>query len=170
MAAAHSDYLYTLALLAMTFVGFTAIVMILRQNLGGALSRFDALVTRFFMVWGFLIAYGAMLPPLLAAFGLPASAIWRGCSAVIGLLLLALSLFYPLLRGKATGERAPALTFGQSAAGVAIGAIALVDATVPFDVQLASAIYLLVLTLTLAQASVGFIITLSFILTHTKPK
>ena len=65
-----SAYLYTLAVMAMTFVGFTAIVMILRQSLGAPLSRFDTLVARFFMVWGFVIAFFAMLPPLLASFAL----------------------------------------------------------------------------------------------------
>ena len=49
MELPSSAYLYTLALLAMTFVGFTAIVMILRQRLGGPVSRFDTLVARFFM-------------------------------------------------------------------------------------------------------------------------
>ena len=65
MELANTGYLYTLAMLAMTFVGFTAIVMIFRQSLRATLSAFDALVARFFMVWGFTIAYGAMLPPPL---------------------------------------------------------------------------------------------------------
>jgi len=33
--------------MAMTFAGFTAIIMILRQRLGSPLSRFDTLVARF---------------------------------------------------------------------------------------------------------------------------
>ena len=107
MELPSSAYLYTLALLAMTFVGFTAIVMILRQSLGGPLSRFDTLVARFFMAWGFLITYGAMLPPLLAAFELHHPLVWRASSIATGLMLLALSFGYPILRGQATGARAP---------------------------------------------------------------
>jgi hypothetical protein len=40
-------YLYTLATLSMTFVGFTAIVLFLRQALGHHLSRFDALLAQY---------------------------------------------------------------------------------------------------------------------------
>jgi len=169
MHSDHSDYLYTLALMAMTFVGFTAIVMILRQSLGGALSRFDALVTRFFMVWGFLIAYGAMLPPLLAAFDMAPVPIWRGCSAVVGVMLLVLAVGYPLLRREATGENLPVFTIGQSAVGVAIGVILLVNAAASFSARNTAAIYLAVLTFTLAQASAGFIITLTTILAQKGP-
>ena len=164
MQTDHSDYLYTLALMAMTFVGFTAIVMILRQNLGGALSRFDALVTRFFMVWGFLIAYSAMLPPLLVAFNIAPLAIWRGCSAVVGAMLFALAVGYPLLRRGATGDRLPVFTIVQSTIGVVIGLILLVNAAETSSLRGAAAIYLAVLTFTLAQASAGFIITLTTIL------
>jgi len=39
-------YLYTLATLAMTFIGFSAIVMIVRQTLGHKLSRLDVLIAR----------------------------------------------------------------------------------------------------------------------------
>jgi hypothetical protein len=115
-----SGYLYTLALLAMTFVGFTAIVMIVRQSLGNSLSRYDALAARFFMVWGFVIAYSAMMPPLLAMFDVRHAVIWGASSAVGGLLLLSLSLSYPILRSRATGGRAPSFVRYQSTAGVAI--------------------------------------------------
>src|SRR5689334_24085058 len=72
-------YLYSLAVMAMTFVGFTAIVMILRR--GALRSRFDTLVARCFMVWGFVIAFFAMLPPLLAAFELSQPLVWRAAGA-----------------------------------------------------------------------------------------
>jgi len=41
-----TSYLYTLAILGMTFIGFSAIVMLLRQTLGGPLRAFDALFAR----------------------------------------------------------------------------------------------------------------------------
>src|SRR5438128_2336194 len=37
------SYLYTMAILGMTFIGFSAIVMLLRQTLGSHLRAFDAL-------------------------------------------------------------------------------------------------------------------------------
>ena len=169
MELPSSAYLYTLALLAMTFVGFTAIVMILRQSLGGPLSRFDTLVARFFMAWGFLITYGAMLPPLLAAFELHHPLVWRASSTATGLMLLALSFGYPMLRGQATGARAPTFVLVQSAIGAVTGVILLVNAAQPFPLLVASATYLAVLTFTLIQASIGFIVTINVMLTGVRP-
>lgn len=174
MELPNSGYLYTLALLAMTFVGFTAIVMILRQSLGGPLSRFDTLVARFFMAWGFLITYGAMLPPLLGAFELHHPVVWRVSSIATGVMLLALSFGYPTLRGKATGTRPPTFVIVQSAIGAIIGLVLLVNAAQPSPLLVASATYLAVLTFTLVQASVGFIVTLNVMLSvrpneQTKP-
>jgi len=166
----HADYLYTLALMAMTFVGFTAIVMILRQSLGGALSPFDALVTRFFMAWGFLIAYGALAPPLLLAFALSPALTWAFCSLAAGLMLLALSFGYPWLRARATREKAPPFVYGQSALGAIIALALIISAVAPLTVADSAAIYLAALTATLAQASVGFIVTINVMLGQGKPK
>jgi len=169
----NSAYLYTLAIMSMTFVGFTAIVMILRQSLGSHLSRFDALVTRFFMVWGFLIAYASMLPPLLAVFEIPHALIWRVSSIVTGSCLILLSAGYPWLRSKVTGQNTPSFVFYQSMVGGLIGLVLLVNSADPFSLLLASAIYVTAVTATLVQASVGFVVTLNVILTDmdkTKPR
>lgn len=168
MELPSSTYLYTLAMMAMTFVGFTAIVMILRQGLGDTLSRFDTMVARFFMVWGFVIAYFAMLPPLLAAFELSQPLLWRVSGIAFGLTLAAMSLVYPVLRRRATGNRPPPFVYGQSAVGVVIALILLANAIEQFSVPLGPAIYLAVLTFTLAQASVGFIVMLNIMLSGRK--
>jgi hypothetical protein len=62
-------------------VGFTAIVLILRQSIGGPLSPLDTLVARLFMSWGFLITYLSMLPMVLAAFKLDHTEVWQISSA-----------------------------------------------------------------------------------------
>ena len=64
-------YLYTLASLSVTFVGFSALVIILRQTMGGEMSKLDILITRIFIQLGFIVAGGAMLPALLQLFALP---------------------------------------------------------------------------------------------------
>jgi hypothetical protein len=168
MEAPSSTYLYTIALIAITFVGFTAIVMILRQSLGGPLSRYDTLVARFFMGWGFSVTFAAMLPPLLGLFEMAQPLSWRIASLALGLLLLALSIGYPLLRRRATGERPSAFVLAQSAAGGVIAIILLVNAAVALPHAFPAAIYCAVLTFTLAQASGGFIVTLNVILAGTE--
>src|SRR5438552_18518932 len=100
-------YLYTLAALSITFVGFTALVVILRQTLGGELSRLDVLITRIFIQLGFMVAAGCMLPPLLMLFHVSGAWIWRFSSMVIAIPTLVFACTYPSRRKAASGVRMP---------------------------------------------------------------
>jgi len=107
MELPNATYLYTLALIAVGFVGFSAIVLILRQSAGTTLSSLDTIVARLFMTRGFMITYLSMLPMLLAAFELSQSAVWRISSALAGLSLVVMHVGYQILRGRITGEPTP---------------------------------------------------------------
>ncbi len=89
MELAGSGYLYTLATLAMTFVGFCAIVLIFRQSMGAESSKFHRYASHVYIELGFASAAFAMLPPLLAACDLPAATVWRVASALIAIALVA---------------------------------------------------------------------------------
>jgi hypothetical protein len=78
-----SAYLYTLATLAMTFAGFCAIVIVLRQTTGKHISGFHIILTRLYLESGLFSAAFCMLPLLLAVCGLSATAVWRVSSAII---------------------------------------------------------------------------------------
>lgn len=80
-----SGYLYTVATLAMTFIGFCAIVLSLhatrdKDNLKLKLLRQH---TTGYIEIGFSSVVTAMLAPMLAACGLPAPLSWRWSSAII---------------------------------------------------------------------------------------
>jgi hypothetical protein len=94
-----SAYLYTLATLAMTFAGFCAIVIALRQTTGRDLSGFQIVLTRLYLESGLFSAAFCMLPPLLAVCGLSATTVWRVSSAIIALVLLCYGAIYPKRRG-----------------------------------------------------------------------
>ena len=102
-----TTYLYTLATLAVTFVGFSALVILLRQAFGGGLSKLEILITRIFIQLGFIVAAGAMLPPLLALFGWPATRIWRICSLVTAVPSFIFAVTYPSRRRAAAGVATP---------------------------------------------------------------
>jgi hypothetical protein len=102
-----ASYLYTLAALSVTFVGFSALVLVLRQTFGGELSKLDILITRIFIQLGFLVAAGAMLPPLLALFSMPHPLIWRLCSLCSGVPFFLFAVTYPARRRVASGAGAP---------------------------------------------------------------
>jgi hypothetical protein len=121
-------YLYTLATLAVTFVGFSALVLILRQTLGGQMSRLDVLITRIFIQLGFLVAAGAMLPPLLMLFALPAGQVWRIASAAVALPSLLFACTYPSRRRTASGASTPLVIWVDVVVILALSVLLLLNA------------------------------------------
>jgi hypothetical protein len=89
------------------FIGFSAIVMLLRQSLGRKLRPFDALFAHVYMEFGLIVSVGAMLPPLFALWNLSPLDVWRLSSALVGIPLLFLGVTYPARRRSASGERTP---------------------------------------------------------------
>jgi hypothetical protein len=102
-----STYLYTLAAVSVTFVGFSALVIVLRQTFGGTMSRLEILITRIFIQLGFIVAASALLPNLMSLFSLPHPFIWRVASAVAAAPSLLFAATYPARRRAASGIRTP---------------------------------------------------------------
>lgn len=102
-----STYLFTLAALSVTFVGFSALVVVLRQTFGGEMSRLDILITRIFIQLGFIVVAGAMLPPLLFFFQWPQDVIWRTASVVPAVPAFIFAVTYPSRRRAASGVPTP---------------------------------------------------------------
>lgn len=109
MASFAWSYLYTLAAVSVTFVGFSSLVIVLRQTMGGEMSKLDMLITRTFIQIGFLVAASAMLPALLSLFQLGESSVWRISSAVAALAVVLFAVSYPVRRKAASGVRTPLL-------------------------------------------------------------
>jgi len=107
MAFSASAYLFALATISVTFVGFSALVIILRQTIGGEMSRLDVLVTRIFIQLGFIVAAGALLPPLLMLFSLPPGLTWRISSIAAAVPSFLFAVTYPSRRHAASGARTP---------------------------------------------------------------
>jgi len=80
-----SGYLYTLATLAMTFVGFCAVVFVLRQGRPRKRAGFQVLHSHGYIEIALGSAAAAMLPPLLAVCSVPATAAWQWSSAVVAI-------------------------------------------------------------------------------------
>ena len=101
------SYLYTLAGISVTFVGFSSLAIVLRQTMGGQMSKLDILITRTFIQLGFLVAAGALLPALLTLFHLQETATWRLASALTAVPVVAFAVTYPVRRKLASGVRTP---------------------------------------------------------------
>jgi hypothetical protein len=93
-----TNYLYALGAISTTFVGFSAIIMIFRQTVGGGLTPLDSWITLVFVQLGFLVTAGSLSAPLLALCGVPPTMVWRLCSGGVGLVVATFAASYPLRR------------------------------------------------------------------------
>jgi hypothetical protein len=122
-------YLITLAAMAVSFVGFSSLVLTFRQCGGGKLSRFDAFLMRTFIQLGFLVAASSLIPPLLSLSPLSTSEVWQlaslGSAAPSGLY----AVTYPYRRQIASNQRTPLTIWVAAAVLSGSSLLLLVNAT-----------------------------------------
>ena len=99
--------LYTLATVMVTFAGFSALLYVVRQAAGAKLSPLDRYIARTIMTYIFVLLAAALLPALLALFGVEETSLWRISGVLFGLPMLALQASYPLRRRQAVGSAPP---------------------------------------------------------------
>ena len=156
-----SGYFYGIAALAMAFVGFTAIVVVLRQGTGKPMSALHVLFTHLFVELGLMATGFAMLAPTLAICGMPEDLVWRISSGVMLAFLVPWLVTYGMRRkAAAPAESLPLRYWIMTILGVlvvaALGLNAAGTAMHPGPGPLAVAtVYVL------AYASVAFLATYS---------
>jgi hypothetical protein len=77
----ESDYLFRLATLSLSFVGFSAVVVTLRGALGGELADRHLRLVRLYIEGGLLVTALALLPTLLNLLHVPDTVTWPLSSA-----------------------------------------------------------------------------------------
>jgi hypothetical protein len=168
-----SGYLYTMAAVGMSFTGLSVLTMILRQMLGGQLTKFDNFVARTWIQLGFMITLGSILPALLALFGVSAPVVWRISSALMALILGCWALTFPRRRHATNPTRlpAPVITF---AAAMDLVTLALAANAITVPVERLSGVYAASVTAILIGAAMLFLFTFvhwyDAVLGHEKPK
>src|SRR5580693_6851684 len=90
-----TGYLYTIATVGMTFAGMSVLTMILRQMLGGQMTKWDSWVSRTWIQLGFMSTLGSVLPPLLMLLEAPAPTAWRISSGIMGVIVGSWALTFP---------------------------------------------------------------------------
>ena len=93
-----TGYLYTLATVSITFVGFSALLFIYRQTVGSEVTRYDSYFLLSFIQPGFIVTGGALLPPLFALCDLSPVAVWRLASILAAFTILLFVLTVPSRR------------------------------------------------------------------------
>lgn len=102
-----SDYLYTVAVVAVTFVGFSTVFVTFREALGGTMSKYDVLLIHNILYLGVTAIVGCLLPPLLALLGAGPDLTVRVSSLTIAVPMLVFNVLYPRSRHAATGRSMP---------------------------------------------------------------
>jgi hypothetical protein len=90
-----AGYFYTLAQVGITFAGFAAILMTIRQMRGVSMSKFHLWVARSYVQSGMVTAMNALLPPLLFGLGLSERMTWQVASAIIAVQSIVLIVLAP---------------------------------------------------------------------------
>lgn len=99
--------LYAFAGLTVTFAGFSALLLSVRQAVGARLSLLDRLLAKTVVSHLFILTAGAILPPLLALYEISDAWIWRISALIFALPMLSLPITYPRRRFKVAGTPAP---------------------------------------------------------------
>jgi hypothetical protein len=103
-----STHLFNLSLLAITFAAVSVLVMLVRQTMGGKLSKVDVHLVTTFVSLGFVQAIIAVLPPTVDLLGLSGRALWATASGVSAVLLAAVWINIQWERAKFTmGRKSP---------------------------------------------------------------
>lgn len=108
MNPAESDFLLRLSGLALSFVGFSAIVVTLRGALGGKLSDRHLRLVRLYIEAGLIVTGLGLVPTLLMMLDVPAIVVWRA-SSVAAALIFTLLLVSQFRRRKAVEGQFPLL-------------------------------------------------------------
>lgn len=121
MTSAEADYLFRLATLSLSFVGFSAVVVTLRGALGGELSDRHLRLVRLYIEGGLLVTALALLPTLLNILHVADGLNWSLSSAVAA-AVLSLVLFIQFRRRRIVepGRFPPwvVITYGLSVVAV----------------------------------------------------
>ena len=81
MTSAESDYLFRLATLSLSFVGFSSVVVALRGALGGELADRHLRLVRLYIEGGLMVTALALVPTLLNILHIPDAITWTLSSA-----------------------------------------------------------------------------------------
>lgn len=126
-----SNYLYTLAMLGVGFASVSALIMILRQVMGGTISKFDILLIRNYIGTGFMIAIDSMLPPLVDLLSPSRPIVWSVASVAAAIPIAWFAVIYPMQRRAITGARPPlVVAFIDTVFWLVVAAL-LANATIP---------------------------------------
>jgi hypothetical protein len=89
-----SNYLLTLAVISITFVAFSTIVVVFREAQGAVLLEYDIVILRMFVVSGLEVTVFSLIPPLLGLFEITPLWVWRVSSLAFALVMIWRGIYF----------------------------------------------------------------------------
>jgi hypothetical protein len=156
-------FLYALAGLMVTFAGFSALLLAVRPAAGAKSSLLDRYLAKTVMTYIFVLTAGALLPALLALYGVQEKWIWRASGVVFALPMLSLQVTYPLRRRRVIGKGPPPAIF---AVFVVLGSVVTLTMLcyIILGLQYSAAVYITALALDFFTVIFGFLVALDVIM------
>ncbi len=102
-----SAYLHTLVSTSLTFVGFSALLLVFRQAMGRTMTRYESYFMLTFILSGFIVTSGSLLPLLLALYGLLQPTVWRVSSIIMAIPIFVFVVTLPGRRRAASQQEIP---------------------------------------------------------------
>jgi hypothetical protein len=163
MELKSATLLYALAGLMITFAGFSALLLAVRPAAGARLSLLDRYLAKTVMTYIFVLTAGALLPSLLALYGIREEWIWRGSAVFFGIPMLSLQVTYPRRRRKTVGQGPPPAIFAVLVVlGSAVTLAMLGYVLAGF--QYSAAAYITALTIDFFTVIFGYLVALDVIM------
>ncbi len=151
-----SNYLLTLAVIAITFVAFSTIVVVFRQAQGAALMKYENVLLRLYLVSGLETTVFSLIPPLLGLFGMAPSWVWRVSSLVFALVMIWRGIYFKRRQTHFEQRRFIDILYGIYV--IAILGLLINGSGVFFEPNIA--LYALAATWLLVNAIIAFILAL----------
>jgi len=89
-----SSYLLNLAVISITFVAFSTIVVVFRETQGAGLVEYEVVLLRMYLVSGLEATVFSLLPPLLGLFGIAPVWVWRVASFAFALVMIWRGIYF----------------------------------------------------------------------------
>ena len=156
----YSDYFLNLAQVAIGFVGFSTIAVVLREMIGTPLDRYQTLIVRFVVECGLAATIYALGGVLLAMIGLTPPLQWRIASAALGVFGLAYPLHYIYRRRRLKPGPLPSYAVTIFLATMVVDAVLWLNALTPIF-HFSAGPYAIGVTWLLAQAGIILLNTFS---------
>jgi len=158
-----ATFLYALAALMITFAGFSAMLLGIRQAAGARLSLLDRFVVKTILVHLFILTGAALLPPLLGLWNVSEAWLWRAAALCFAIPMLVLLLTYSHRRRKVVGAGPPSVGF---AVFIVAGSAAIVAMLIYIEggFEYQPAAYVTGLTANFFTTAFGFVTALDVIM------